>query len=223
MYIDTLGTQTPTTSPSANAGSDDILGKDTFLTLLVAQLRHQDPLNPMEGTEFTAQLAQFSSLEQLQSVNDNLSNMQVTQEEELIFKAMDFMGKEVDVQGSELTLTENASAKGGFSLEDSGDCVVTVFDVHGEAVKNIPMGYMEPGFHSFEWDGTSNNGDFLAEGAYGFTVTALDNAGQTLSVETYISGQVNRVNIEGGAPMLYVGDVPVGLPNVRDVRMPTKS
>jgi flagellar basal-body rod modification protein FlgD len=223
MYIDTLGNQTSTTSTSASTDSEDILGKDTFLTLLVAQLRHQDPLNPMEGTEFTAQLAQFSSLEQLQNVNDNMSNMQVTQEEDLIFKAMGFMGKEVDVLGSELTLTENAIAKGGFSLEASGDCVVTVFDVYGKAVKNIPMGYMEPGTHSFEWDGTSDNGDVLEEGTYNFAVTAVDSAGQELSVESFISGLVDRVNIEGGTPMLYVGDVPVALPNVRDVRMPAES
>jgi flagellar basal-body rod modification protein FlgD len=221
MYIDTLETNISTTSTETK--SEDILGKDTFLTLLVAQLRHQDPLNPMEGTEFTAQLAQFSSLEQLQNVNDNLSNMQVNQAEELIFKAMDFMGKEVDVQGNDLTLAEDTPAKGGFHMEASGDCVVTVFDAQGTAVKNIPMGFMEPGTHSFEWDGTGDNGDTMEEGIYNFDVTAVDGTGQTLPVETFISGRVDRVNIEGGTPMLYVGDVPVALYNVRNVRMPAES
>ena len=220
MFIDTLGTNSPTMA-NADTQSEDILGKDTFLTLLVAQLRHQDPLNPMEGTEFTAQLAQFSSLEQLQNVNDNLSNMQVNQAEELIFKAMDYMGKEVDVQGNDLTLAQDIPAKGGFSMEASGDCVVTVFDAQGTAVKNIPMGFMEPGTHSFEWDGTGDDGSTLEEGIYNFAVTAID--GTALPVETRMSGRVDRVNIEGGTPMLYVGDVPVALPNVRDVRMPDES
>jgi flagellar basal-body rod modification protein FlgD len=221
MYIDTLGTNISTTSTETK--SEDILGKDTFLTLLVAQLRHQDPLNPMEGTEFTAQLAQFSSLEQLQNVNDNLSNMQVNQAEELIFKTMDFMGKEVDVQGNDLTLAEDTPAKGGFHMEESGDCVVTVYDANGTTVKNIPMGFMEPGTHSFEWDGTGDDGSTLEQGIYNFAVTAVDGTGQALPVETFMSGRVDRVNIEGGTPMLYVGDVPVSLYNVRNVRMPAES
>ena len=221
MYIDTLGTNISPTSTDTQ--SEDLLGKDAFLTLLVAQLQYQDPLNPMEGTEFTAQLAQFSSLEQLQNVNDNLSNMQVSQAEELIFRTMDFMGKEIDVQGSDLVLTENTSAKGGFYMEESGDCVVTVFDANGTAVKNISMGQMEPGTHSFEWDGIGDNGDTLEEGIYNFAVTAVDGTGQELSVETYMSGLVDRVNIEGGIPMLYVGDVPVALSSVRNVRMSDKS
>jgi flagellar basal-body rod modification protein FlgD len=222
MFIDTLGTNTSTTS-TTNTQSEDLLGKDSFLTLLVAQLQYQDPLNPMENTEFTAQLAQFSSLEQLQNVNDNLSNMQVSQEEELIFRAMDFMGKEIDVQGSDLMLTENGSAKGGFYMEEPGECFVTVFDANGTAVKNIPMGQVGPGTHAFEWDGTSDNGDTLEPGIYHFTVTAVDTAGQELSVEPFMSGRVNRVNFEGGTPMLYVGDLPVPLSDVRDVRMSSEA
>jgi flagellar basal-body rod modification protein FlgD len=221
MYIDTLGTTLSTTSTDTQ--SEDVLGKDSFLTLLVAQLRHQDPLNPMEGTEFTAQLAQFSSLEQLQNVNDNLSNMQVSQSEALIFKAMDFMGKEIDVQGNDLMLDDETPARGGFYMESPADCVVTVFDVHGTAVKNIPMGRLESGTHSFEWDGTGDSGAVQEPGIYSFAVTAVDGTGQALPVETHMSGRVDRVSFEGGIPLLYVGDVPVAIPNIRDVRMPADS
>jgi flagellar basal-body rod modification protein FlgD len=221
MYIDTLGTTLSTTATDTK--SEDVLGKDSFLTLLVAQLRHQDPLNPMEGTEFTAQLAQFSSLEQLQNVNDNLSNMQVSQSEELIFKAMDFMGKEIDVQGKDLMLDDETPARGGFYMDAPGECVVTVFDANGTAVKNIPMGRLEPGIHSFEWDGTGDSGAVQDPGIYGFAVTAVDGTGQALPVETFLSGRVNRVSFEGGTPLLYVGEVPVAIPNVRDVRMPADS
>ena len=219
MYIDTLGASTSIT-PS-DTRSEDIMGKDTFLTLLVAQLRHQDPLNPMEGTEFTAQLAQFSSLEQLQNVNDNLSNMKVSQSEELIFKAMDFMGKEIDVQGKDLMLKDDTPAKGGFYMESPADCLVTVFDAHGTAVKNISMGRLAPGTHSFEWDGTGDNGAFQEQGIYNFAVTALDGTGQALPVETFMSGRVDRVRFEGGTPLLYMGNLPVAPSSVRDVRMPS--
>jgi flagellar basal-body rod modification protein FlgD len=218
MFIDTLGA-TPPAAPT-NTGPEDVMGKDTFLTLLVAQLRNQDPLNPMEGTEFTAQLAQFSSLEQLQNVNDNLDLIHSNQGEELIFKAMDFMGKEIDVNGDQLILADGNSAKGGFLLETSGDCVVTVYNASGAAVKQIPMGSLDPGSHQFAWDGTENSGSALDEGIYNFTVTAVDGTGQSHALETFLSGQVDRVNIEGQIPLLYVGDLPVALPSVRDVRMP---
>lgn len=220
MYIDTLGSTTTTTT-TTDTQSEDILGKDTFLTLLVAQLKNQDPLNPMEGTEFTAQLAQFSSLEQLQNVNDNLSDMQVTQSEELIFQAMNFMGKEIDVQGSDLVLTEETPSRGGFYIDAAAECVVTVYDAQGTAVKNIAMGSLEQGTHSFEWDGTGDSGAVLEPGAYSFAVTAVDGTGQALTAETYMSGRVDRVSFEGGTPMLYVGDVPVALSSVQDVRMPS--
>jgi flagellar basal-body rod modification protein FlgD len=221
MYIDTLGATPP--AASTKTGPEDMMGKDTFLTLLVAQLRNQDPLNPMEGTEFTAQLAQFSSLEQLQNVNDNLGLIHFNQGEELIFKAMDFMGKEIDVNGDQLILAEGNSAKGGFLMETHGDCVVTVFNAHGTAVKHIPMGGLDPGTHQFEWDGTEDSGSALDDGVYSFTVTAVDGTGQPHSVETFLSGRVDRVNIEGQVPLLYVGDMPVALPSVRDVRMASES
>jgi flagellar basal-body rod modification protein FlgD len=72
MYIDTIGTTYQETSPSATAKKE--LGRDDFLTLLVAQLKHQDPLNPLESTEFTSQLAQYSSLEKLFNIDQNLVN-----------------------------------------------------------------------------------------------------------------------------------------------------
>ena len=72
-----------------------ILGKDDFLSLLVAQLQHQDPLNPAEGTEFTAQLAQFSSLEQLSNINDNLENMELFQTSMTNSQAVSYIGKEI--------------------------------------------------------------------------------------------------------------------------------
>lgn len=222
MYIDTLGS-TASTTTATETQSDDVMGKDTFLTLLVAQLKHQDPLNPMEGTEFTAQLAQFSSLEQLQNVNDNLSNMQVSQSEELIFKAMDFMGKEIDVLGADLMLNAETPARGGFYMEEPGECVVTVFDANGTAVKNVPLGRLESGTHSFEWDGTGDSGAVQDPGIYSFTVTAVDGTGQALPVETHMSGRADRVSFEGGTPLLYVGEVPVAMSNVRDVRMPADS
>ena len=76
----------------------DELGRDQFLTLLVAQLQHQDPLNPLDGTDFTAQLAQFSSLEQLFAVNENLTGIQEAFSLQGNGDLLDFIGKTVKAE-----------------------------------------------------------------------------------------------------------------------------
>ncbi|MBW1702547.1 MAG: flagellar hook assembly protein FlgD, partial [Deltaproteobacteria bacterium] len=85
---------------------DSTLGKDAFLNLLVTQLRHQDPLSPMESTQFTAQLAQFSSLEQLSSVNENLGILRIYQASINNSQAVGFIGKTVKASGDSVYLTE---------------------------------------------------------------------------------------------------------------------
>ena len=79
----------------SKAEKKETLGKDDFLKIFMAQLQHQDPLNPMEGTEFTAQLAQFSSLEQLYNVNQNLGSLKEVQEGTGKFESLNFIGKEI--------------------------------------------------------------------------------------------------------------------------------
>ena len=116
MSITPIDSSAVSTETQTSA-SAEILGKDDFLNLLVAQLQHQDPLNPAESTEFTAQLAQFSSLEQLSNINDNLKNMELFQTSVTNSQAVSYIGKEI-------------TAKGNASAEVQGDVLVhTIRDV----------------------------------------------------------------------------------------------
>jgi len=221
MFIDTLGTAYPTESSQTNSEND--LGKDTFLKLLVAQMENQDPLNPMEGTEFTAQLAQYSSLEQLYNVNDNLLSIQGGQTALFENDMLDFMGKEIFVDGDELNLEQGASASGGFSIDGSADCTVTIFDSEGQVVNSISLGQLESGTHTFDWDGLDQDDNDMESGAYRFEISAVGDGGAALAAETYALGKVDRISFSEKVPMLYANGSPVMISEIVDIRLPLEN
>jgi flagellar basal-body rod modification protein FlgD len=218
MYTDTIGSTYQETSPSATAKKD--LGRDDFLTLLVAQLKHQDPLNPLESTEFTSQLAQYSSLEQLFNIDQNLELIKSGQDQGSGFQALDFIGKEVVAEGDMLSLEEGKTSKGNFNLDDVADCSVLITDSKGYPVRKISLGSLEPGSHELEWDGRDDAGNMREEGVYGLEITAVTENGQMLTVATQITGQVTSVNLEQDLPIIYVGKIPISMSQVRSIGEP---
>lgn len=199
------------------------LGRDDFLKIFITQLQYQDPLNPMEGTEFTAQLAQFSSLEQLFNVNDNLSKIKSVQDTDSRLQALGLIGKEIKAQGDSLSLAHGKDATGAFTLDEGADCTVLVENDAGNVLRRIPLGQLEPGQHMFTWDGRDEQGTELAPGSYKFEILALDKAGEAVGADTFICGVVSRVSLEGDSPLLYVGEVPVTIDQVSEVGLPDNS
>ena len=196
------------------------LGLDDFLKMFLAQLEHQDPLNPMEGTEFSAQLAQFSSLEQLFYVNGNLESLKSAQDQNSRFQALDFIGKEIVAEGDMLSLEQGETPEGSFTLNGTANCTVVITDPNGYPVREISMGALGPGRHSFEWDGYDESGAMREPGIYGFEITAITESGEILPVETQITGQVTRVNLEGSSTLLYVGEIPLTISQIIDIKVP---
>jgi flagellar basal-body rod modification protein FlgD len=218
MYIDTIGTTYEKASLSTTATND--LGREDFLTLLVAQLKHQDPLNPLESTEFTSQLAQYSSLEQLFNVNKNLEVISSGQKEASKLQSLDFIGKEIVAEGENLLLEQGRTSMGSFNLDVVADCSVLITDANGDYVRKMSLGYLEPGSHEFEWDGRDDSGNIKDAGIYNFGVMAVDEDGQILSVDKRITGKVTGVDFDGGSPILYMGKIPISLSQVVDIRFP---
>lgn len=195
------------------------LGRDDFLQIFLAQLRHQDPINPMEGTEFTAQLAQFTSLEQLFNVNENLEAIKTVQDDASRFEALSLMGKEIQAEGSTLSLTAGSEAKGKFQIGGNASCTVIIVDGVGNPIRQIPLGRLGAGQHDFSWDGRDDSGFLQSSGVYRFEVASASETGSAMRADTLISGRVTRVSLEGSEPKIYVGEIPVGLSQVRDVRV----
>ena len=194
------------------------MGQDQFLTLLLAQLKYQDPLNPMEGTEFSAQLAQFSSLEQLVNMNDKLESLEAVQQGSNRLQALNLIGTEVEASGNILSLKDGEMAKGIFSVEDWANCVVNIFDQDGKLIRQLDLGGVNPGEQEFLWDGKDSGGGQMIEGAYPFEIVAVNAEGQTLSVETRIQGKVDSINLENNDPILYIGETALTLDQIKDIK-----
>ena len=217
MYIDTLGTNY--TQEAASGASGKELGKEEFLTLLVTQMQNQDPLNPMEGTEYTAQLAQFSSLEQLFNIDETLGFIKSGQSQGSNYQALDFIGKAISAQGEELSFKNKETATGSFTIQEAADCNVMITDSNGNYIRKIPLGSMQSGTHNFDWDGYADTGKMQEDGIYGFEIIAKDKNGKIVPVESKIMGKVDRVNLEGNSPILYVGEIPVSISQVMEIRV----
>ena len=203
------------TQPSAPV---KILGKDDFLSLLVAQLQHQDPLNPAEGTEFTAQLAQFSSLEQLSNINDNLENMELFQTSMTNSQAVSYIGKEITAQGNTVQLESGRPAECHFELDaNAALAAITVYDASGGFVNSFETGSLSAGRQSVVWDGTDNNGNSALPGKYSFEVQAVDADDQNIDVTPMISAVVSGVSFKNQSASLITDLQTIAIDDVIDV------
>ncbi|MFO7783469.1 MAG: flagellar hook assembly protein FlgD [Thermodesulfobacteriota bacterium] len=201
----------------AKSGSQEI-DRDAFIKMFLAQMKHQDPLNPMDGSEFAAQLAQFSSLEQLYNVNSTLDGLKTLQETGSRFETLALIGREIVAEGSGISLKEGLTAQGGFELPRGAECSVTVTDSRGLPVREIHLGFLEAGSHDFEWDGKAGSGTTMPDGAYDFKVSAVTQYGEEVKAVPHIRGRVDRVSLQDENSTLYVGQLPVEMASVVDVR-----
>ena len=191
-------------SPTPNKNSEGAsltgganLGKNDFLKLLVAQLEHQDPLSPQEGQEFAAQLAQFSSLEQLTNVNDNLKAGQAFDLAMSNSSMINLIGKTVDAPGNSFDLGENETETLKFSLaQDSKDVTIHVYDSTGEHVTSLNIGASSSGIKEFVWNGKDANGAQVPAGTYSFDILAEDATGNFIETKTFAAGSVTDIIFE---------------------------
>lgn len=210
--VSSTGDQTTTTQ------TNDVMGKDDFLTLLVAQLQAQDPLNPMDGTDFTAQLAQFSALEQLQNVNSNLGTLSTSQSIQTNAGAVDFIGKQITALGNEVDIEDGQRAGIQFNLSENAAAVfVHIYDENGNYIREIESGALSAGQQEIAWDGYDYLDGQVPDGTYQYEVTALDADGQTVDVTTFVKGTVSGVNYKNGQTYLLTGNQQIPMGNVVQV------
>jgi len=173
---------------------DGVLGKDDFLKLLIAQLSAQDPLDPMGAQDFSAQLAQFSGLEQMTNVNANLEILQKLQTASQHTSSLNLIGKTVESDGNAFNHSANSSETLSYSLaSDAVSVRIDMFDSTGSQVDMIRIDNQGQGKNTASWDGFDKHGNPLPAGTYSYTVKADNQAGVPIAVDTFSSGLVSDV------------------------------
>jgi flagellar basal-body rod modification protein FlgD len=201
-----------TTAAPAGRNPKSVLGKDEFLKLLVAQLKNQDPTNPMDGQQMAAQLAQFSSVEQLIAINEKLGAQATT--DDATAKAISnstaiaAIGKTVTALGNQVELPA-ADARVRGIVQGTGQGTLSLRDANGTIVARRDLGLVRAGDQSFALGDLAAG---LPAGTYTWQLDVRTAQGATVPVTPFITGRVTGVEYGPGGAMLVAGRlrIPVG-------------
>ncbi len=197
---------------SASSITSTAMGKDVFLKMLVAQLKNQDPLNPLDGTDFAAQLAQFSSLEQL----TNMSSGFETLSEKIVAlnssQMAGLIGSEVTAEGNQIQADGTAKTLSYTLPENVVKGTVKIYDGTGTLVKTLTFGAQQAGTNSVTWD-TSG-----LSGTYTFDVSGTNQTGASVTGSTLMTGTVTGVNFADGVSYLVVNGAEVAFEDVVSIK-----
>lgn len=203
---DYLNSTYDSSSTSSTSTSSDSY-QDLFLTLLTTELQYQDPLDPVDDTQMVSQLAEMSSLEQITSLNDNMSSMLTLLQNQEIIQSSSYLGKEVTADGSDVTKDGDSTSVVTYTLTDAAASLYAhILDEDGTILASVNLGAQESGTHTFQWDGLDSSGNSVDDGTYSIAFTATDSDGDSLVVSTEVSGTVNSVSIDSGNIILGLTD-----------------
>lgn len=217
--VNTTGTDGSGAQPDRAAKE---MGKDAFLRLLISQLQHQDPLNPADSTEFTAQLAQFSSLEQLSNIHAALAELKLYQASINNAQSVSFIGREIEFRGNQVELEAGRPVGLEFELEGAArQASVSLYDASGRFVCDLVLEGLSAGRQTVAWDGRDRNGSPVPAGLYRFEVQAQGAKGEAVAATPYARGRVNGVGFENGITYLTVGARKVAVGEVTRITQPS--
>lgn len=192
-----LGISNENTTQAA-ASSKDKLGQKDFLKLMVAQLKNQDPMKPMENGDFLGQMAQFSSVTGLQDLQASFNQLAGVMQSSQALQASALVGRSVLMPSNAAALSAGQPVLGAVDVPAStSDVTLTVTDQTGQMVRVMNMGQQAGGLARFEWDGKTDAGDMMAPGRYKITASAVID-GKTQAVDTLVAARVESVTLGRG-------------------------
>jgi flagellar basal-body rod modification protein FlgD len=223
-----MSTVTGTTSSTSTAGgttstaSRNSLGKDDFLKLLTAQLQNQDPLNPQDNSAFVAQLAQFSSLEQLQNVSGKLDTMLTAEATTNQLSTTNLVGKAVLYKTDRVSLTQGQPTELQLSLDgNAASTMIVISNANGDVVRRLDAGARGAGTSTVTWDGRDASGNTLPTGDYLVSVSATGADGGKVSSAARTRGTITGVTFDAGVAKLLVGSATIPMSDVISISAPT--
>ncbi len=218
-------TDSATSTQSSTTSGKPIMGKDDFMKLMIAQLKNQDPLNPMDGSQYAAQLAQFSSVEQLMNLNDKMetsvnANYSLTQSINNTMTAA-LIGKEVKMQGGEVNFNSEDSIQLGYNLPaGAASASISVYDGNGVLVKTIDGIDKLAGDHKVTWDFKDNNGNTVPVGTYTFKVDAKNAKGNDITADVFKYGVIAGIRFTANGTKLVIGKSEYSMSDVSEIVNP---
>lgn len=169
--INTANQNAAKTSKSSSTDSTDS-AQDRFLKLLTAQLKNQDPLNPLDNAQMTSQLAQISTVDGITKLNATMQAMLNNSSDSQTLQAAALVGHAVLVPGSSLTLSKGQAVGGVDMAGIADDVVATIKDANGQVVRTLDLGALAAGTSNYSWDGTTDSGAVAADGTYKVSFSA---------------------------------------------------
>ena len=199
-------------APVPEQRQTDELGQADFLQLMTTQFQNQDPFEPLDNGDFLGQLAQFSTVNGISSLNDSFAGLSESMQGEQVLQAANLVGHKVLAENDVAFLGQEGSLAGAVDLRSSVSSVeVEITDATGQLIRKLELGQQPPGMARFEWDGVADDGERAPEGHYLVTVRTLSGT-QIESAETLLESDIESVtlgqfgqgmtlNIPGGTTM----------------------
>jgi flagellar basal-body rod modification protein FlgD len=193
--------------PEKQRAAKKTLDKDDFLKIMITQMKHQDPTSPFKAEQMATEMAQFTSVEQMQNINQTLNRM-ANQNSPLERMAMtNLIGKTVTVDRERFPHVEGQGDSLSYALPRNAASVkLVVADDKGEAITERDLGAVEAGDHTYAWDGLRTGGLPVKSGNLMFKVIATDARGASIPIQSQSRAQVVGVSFEGSEPALLIGD-----------------
>lgn len=218
---DTTTSGTGATGSTGSSGgttnkANDVVNQAEFMKLLIAQLQNQDPLNPMDSANFSAQLAQFSSLEQLTQINGKLG---AAAEDKIgRFDAVGFIGREVTGASAGIAVKDGVATTLDYTLEQGGKVNAKIVNSSGQQVATVVLDGQGAGAHQFDLSKISG-APHLDDGTYAVVLSQVDPAGGSpTQIDTFVTGRVTGVDLTSSAPILQLGDRKLLLTDVTEIK-----
>ncbi|WP_353847645.1 flagellar hook assembly protein FlgD [Sphingomonas sp.] len=216
-----IATTASQTAPKVSStGTKTTLDQSDFLALMTAQLKNQDPFNPVDNTQMVAQMAQFSSVAGISQMNSTLSGIATKLGGSSAADAMSYVGKTVLVPGTTAYPRSDGSLDGAVELDkDATQVTVSIADANGGTVRQLQLGATKAGSAEWSWDGKDEDGNAVTNGPFTVSVAAA-NANTDITSRSLVWAPVQSVSLpSSGTPTLKV--VGVGDVKPADVRSAT--
>lgn len=193
---------------------------ESFLQLLTTQLKYQDPLSPMDSSEFTSQLAQFATVEQGINTNSNLESLLSLTRSNQAATALSYIGKTVEAKGNVNMLVDGETEFKYTIDKQSASTTIVVRNTANQVVYST-SGENQAGTYSFKWDGKNTYGAQQPDGAYSVSVTTTDSEGKSGTATTYVVGTIDGADMSGDSVNVMIGSITVPFENIVTLRNPT--